>query len=73
MVVGLAEQLIVGGSNAFTVNARRAICSLTGLQAFLAVLPSLTVALTVYEPGSRAPVAIVVVVALPDAPVPLHE
>ena len=53
MVSGLAEQLIVGGSNAFTVKPAEHVGGLPRLQAFLARLAFLHVSLGSVGAGSQ--------------------
>src|SRR5258708_40073897 len=67
MVVGLAEQLIVGGSNSFTVNdVVPSFATCHGFSPSLPGLPSLALHFTVWTPGDKAEVSTV-----PWSPSPL--
>ena len=66
MVLGLAEQLIVGGSNARTEKLAEQSADWPALE------PSLTVPFTVYEPAESDAVATEAVASEPRTPAPLQ-
>ena len=70
MVLGFTEQLIVGGSNAFTVIPAVHVAVSHGFKPSLPGLPSFTVAFTVYSPGASDAVSTLAVASLPVTPAP---
>src|SRR6185437_1129383 len=72
MVVGLTEQLTVGGSNSLTVKLAVVACaSCQGFMPSCPVLPSLALQVTVCWPGWRSAVFTVAVAPLPLTPSPV--